>query len=1560
MLGAEASLARPHVTADQSAAGTPHVKLLFRSLFPGELSSETRQFCKFSSPVSRYSVGEYTPILRHSERTLSRTFGRSWEQIGSGTDDHHLHIAVQAKAGQMSRRGTEEPPFLSVGTEVSAKYRGAFCEAKVKIVKKLVKCKVTFKNDSSSTQITDDCIIKGPLRVGAHVEVKAEDGQVREAVINKVMDSSTYTVVFDDGDERTLRRTSLCLKGEKHFSESETLDNLPLTDPENFGTPVVHGSSKGKRRRRRWGTPTRVSSDEESEEETPTPKKSASKSSKEKETRKVLCVESTDKRRNWFPALPVNPSSADVKLTRGKDQIAVRSFRDGKYHVVNKEDTREFNKEQAERIESPSLKPAIDLAIKYLDTGDVPASWDNNKKRTKEESDAEEDDEEEEDEESSDEDSEEKEKFLEDLYRFMEDKGTPITKPPVLGYRDLNLFKLYELVQGQGGFDEVTKDCGLWKELYSKMGIPAQHSAASHNIKAAYKKYLHDYEEFKKKQKQQGTPRARGRPPKSPRGADRSENKEEDRKDKKEEDKKKQDKREEEKKKKKEESEDEGDEDKDQEEEARPRRGRRPSSARRPPVPEKKEEKDKVKEPEKAAEKGSKPKEKDKDSKASTKSDDESDDEEDDTETKDQKKEDEASDDDEKPPLGDYAIGDKIQVKYGRGRQQRIYEAKVLEAEMEEGELMYYVHYAGWNVRYDEWINLDRIVGPADNKSNNKGGKKGEPVHSGKNGKTPPPNKGLGKRGRPPGSGRKKEEDDKDEKESTTSEPAPPTPEPPKTQLKKTDKTVQVKVERLEKMDSPRVARLTRSNSTADATLPFDIEALKPKRTRRSSGQSVTEPQPSEPPSSPEQIAEEAEGEEEREDHLKIAAKEKDEKTTVQEKSKEEKSSTEGTSDDQNPPVEEEKADVKKDDVKEEAETKEPLSKEGDKEAEIDREDSKEAKKEQSKNKRRELSTRRKRRESVEKAPPEIEDTRQEGVETAIELENTERVTKEEEEKVAKEQEMILAGGDSQKLPAAKDVAKEQPSKDEQKEDPDKQEMPLEEKEDGDIEKTEKSKKKSAKKGKGRKSGADQKSKAAEERRHTKEETSQSLEHTKEEDPKDSVRPQNEDHIKEGSSFLQDAPISVSLPIKEERSSAEASKEEAQVNRISPPDPVSSAPTVTPNSTRSKRASSPTDSAFTPPSKKTKGKTDKSDRSLARSDRSSPVPEAKSRRGKSDKVGRTSPRQDRSSPVPSSGSNKKTKKEKVEKEKLDRISPVLPSVADAVNIDQENQVPEKSIKKEPEDNRTPPCSHTAFHPPLRALPLPAFQPRLCPRKSLSPPHEEALPPRGQEESKSTKNEMDMNLELDSVSEQPGVGNESPVQDSSTASSSSIGSGNMPTNGSTSASGTEAVTPSRKRKHEDVDSAGSKRKRKHHRHKKGRHHKHNNVNCSDSESSEKDNKDSHHKHNGSSPRKRSRSPSDPTSPSRPPKFHFSVEESLRYQGEARIDFLQTKLQEMKTIYGALKSEVASIDRKKKRHKRKERERAEREAAQALASAAHKNNSGNMSSVSSPSTVSVECR
>uniref|UniRef100_A0A8C9YSF8 Tudor domain-containing protein n=1 Tax=Sander lucioperca TaxID=283035 RepID=A0A8C9YSF8_SANLU len=108
------------------------------------------------------------------------------------------------------KSAADEPAYLTVGTDVSAKYRGAFCEAKIKTVKRLVKVKVNLKGESTSQVVQDD-------QVGSTVEVKTNEGLSSEAVISKLTDASLYTVVFDDGDEKTLRRTSLCLKGERHF-----------------------------------------------------------------------------------------------------------------------------------------------------------------------------------------------------------------------------------------------------------------------------------------------------------------------------------------------------------------------------------------------------------------------------------------------------------------------------------------------------------------------------------------------------------------------------------------------------------------------------------------------------------------------------------------------------------------------------------------------------------------------------------------------------------------------------------------------------------------------------------------------------------------------------------------------------------------------------------------------------------------------------------------------------------------------------------------------------------------------------------------------------------------------------------------------------------------------------------------------------------------------------------------------------------------------------------------------------------------------------------------------
>lgn len=66
-------------------------------------------------------------------------------------------------------------------------------------------------------------------------------------------------------------------------------------------------------------------------------------------------------------------------------------------------------------------------------------------------------------------------------------------------------------------------------------------------------------------------------------------------------------------------------------------------------------------------------------------------------------------------------------------------------------------------------------------------------------------------------------------------------------------------------------------------------------------------------------------------------------------------------------------------------------------------------------------------------------------------------------------------------------------------------------------------------------------------------------------------------------------------------------------------------------------------------------------------------------------------------------------------------------------------------------------------------------------------------------------------------------------------------------------------------------------------------------------------------------------------------HFPSDELDSMSSTERISFLQDKLQEIKKYYMTLKSEVASIDRRRKRLKKKERE-GRRACRQTLTSSA----------------------
>jgi len=58
-----------------------------------------------------------------------------------------------------------------------------------------------------------------------------------------------------------------------------------------------------------------------------------------------------------------------------------------------------------------------------------------------------------------------------------------------------------------------------------------------------------------------------------------------------------------------------------------------------------------------------------------------------------------------------YAENDRVLVLYGKGKTQRLYEAKVIVMEVTDGKKDYLVHYSGWNNRYNEWIDNNRIMG---------------------------------------------------------------------------------------------------------------------------------------------------------------------------------------------------------------------------------------------------------------------------------------------------------------------------------------------------------------------------------------------------------------------------------------------------------------------------------------------------------------------------------------------------------------------------------------------------------------------------------------------------------------------------------------------------------------------------------------------------------------------------------------------------------------------------------------------------------------------------------
>lgn len=78
-----------------------------------------------------------------------------------------------------------------------------------------------------------------------------------------------------------------------------------------------------------------------------------------------------------------------------------------------------------------------------------------------------------------DKEKEEEEAFLVSLYKFMKERHTPIERIPHLGFKQINLWKIYKAVEKLGAYELVTGR-RLWKNVYDELGgSPGSTSAAT-------------------------------------------------------------------------------------------------------------------------------------------------------------------------------------------------------------------------------------------------------------------------------------------------------------------------------------------------------------------------------------------------------------------------------------------------------------------------------------------------------------------------------------------------------------------------------------------------------------------------------------------------------------------------------------------------------------------------------------------------------------------------------------------------------------------------------------------------------------------------------------------------------------------------------------------------------------------------------------------------------------------------------------------------------------------------------------------------------------------------
>ncbi|KRX41054.1 Iron-sulfur cluster assembly enzyme ISCU, mitochondrial, partial [Trichinella murrelli] len=487
--------------------------------------------------------------------------------------DHTQSFGIHTVTLIPAEKNIPDPLFFPIGSEVSARFKGSFCQAIVKAIVPHLYCKIQSNGTYFEVELNN---VIGDIKVGNQVWFRnpyngnynrgngaaaqlaslrislsricvvvrrKRDGVVcwtdvhnctrlecakRRASAKQSCGGCAFFVQqspgglhifplpyshslsvyclyldFDDGDEQTLRRHQLCLRAS---SSPAPMESQVRSDAGSSGARVLQfaASSGGD-------SGTSTTSDVSAPVDANLVVGAVVIVQRNLPDLQQLIGESVDLTNQCFPALVVTPSAAPHLHCQSTTDHVVRSFITGELSVVTASEVRSIDEWHGREMESFVLRRGLENAKVYLEQGKLPCGWDKDvllaagtsavrdvsgelsagedTSKTTESSDVDSEDE------TNDED---RDHFVACLYKFMDERNTPINKCPMLAGKDLDLYHFYRKVMRAGGYTRVNNK-NLWKVITDKMSHSLGVNLTVKSVRVAYESFLLSFENFTRK-----------------------------------------------------------------------------------------------------------------------------------------------------------------------------------------------------------------------------------------------------------------------------------------------------------------------------------------------------------------------------------------------------------------------------------------------------------------------------------------------------------------------------------------------------------------------------------------------------------------------------------------------------------------------------------------------------------------------------------------------------------------------------------------------------------------------------------------------------------------------------------------------------------------------------------------------------------------------------------------------------------------------------------------------------------------------------------------------------